>query len=72
MVHIQTNYILYLKKRRRGKNHIYININRTKENLCKKLVKICMYLSLNDIECYVNVHVIPWLTTYSLSHCPRV
>lgn len=67
--------IFYIKKKttRRGKNHkSCININRTKENLCIKLVKICIYLSLNDVECYVNVHVIPWLTTYSLSHCPRV
>lgn len=68
------NNILYKKKNtRRGKNHkSCININRTKENLCIKLVKICIYLSLNDVECYVNVHVIPWLTTNSLSHCPLV
>lgn len=69
----QLNFIYIKKTTRRGKNHkSCININRTKENLCIKLLKNCMYLSLNDVECYVNVHVIPWLTTYSLSHCPRV
>lgn len=63
------NYILYKKKTKDAAKIIRFALI---ENLCIKLVKMCMYLSLNDVECYVNVHVIPWLTTYSLSHCPRV
>lgn len=50
-----TYYGTYTKKMYIKKYKSCININRTKENLCIKLVKICMYLSLNDVECYVNV-----------------